>query len=90
MDEMAEFEKYNKMTLTSFLEFIGRCADQLYIEHIPFTQKLERTLGFFFPLVKMEFRRPDTSDANIDSESDEDDDYIEKVSMKVLEGIKQK
>ena len=81
---MAEFEKYQKMTTTSFYEFIGRCADQLYVEHIPFTQKLQKTLGYLLPLVKMDFNEPGSTDANIDSESDEDDDFIEKVSNKLL------
>jgi hypothetical protein len=45
----------------------------LYPENIPLSKKIERILGYFFPLIGLDVQPP-VADEDIDSESDYDDD----------------
>jgi hypothetical protein len=75
-NEMGEFEDYNKMNMSEFNEFIGRCAALLFTEGIPLAKKIERLLGVLLIAIKLEYQPPNL-DQDIPSESDCDDDWVE-------------
>jgi len=43
-DEMKEFEKYNQMNYSEFLEFIGRLASLKYFNNSRLESKIEKLL----------------------------------------------
>lgn len=83
IDEMGEFDKYNQMVLSEFYEYLGRLAHLLYDENTPLSKKIERLLGYFLPLLGLEFQPPNV-DKNIESESDYDDDWVDELNQNLL------
>lgn len=77
-DEMADFDRYNQMTLTEFYEFLGRCAALAYVENASLAKKIERLLGYVLPLAKQDFIAPAVDEA-VDSDSDYDDDLVDEI-----------
>ena len=85
-DEMEQFELYQDLKKWEFHEFIGRLAHFLfpaeqYGESYPLVKKIESLLQLMFakaiaPPVK--FNSPD-NDADIESDSDYEDDWVEAI-----------
>ena len=77
VDEMDEFEKYNKMLNVEFYEFLGRISELLY-HGMPLEQKLENMLTILLPLAGYEYKKVNL-DGDLESESDYDDDIIDNI-----------
>ena len=77
VDEMDEFEKYNKMLHVEFYEFLGRISELLY-QGMPLEQKLENMLKILLPLAGYEYRKVNL-DGDLESDSDYDDDIIDEI-----------
>ncbi len=76
-DEFEDIEKYNKMVLVEFYEFLGRWAylifqDELYM---PLYVKYQRILQLLLPLVPCSFIDV-LGEGEITSDSDYDDDIV--------------
>ena len=60
IDEMESKDKYDRMILVEFLDFIVRCAFFKYQEerHISMLEKTERVLDFLFKTVDVKRQKP--------------------------------
>ena len=73
-DEKNMSEKYNRLELVEFFEYIGRVADVKYKEQVDFNlgQKIELVLDDIFQLVN--YKRNE-KEFQAEEQSDSDDDY---------------
>jgi hypothetical protein len=56
-DEMEDFDKYNRMVLVEFYEFVGRWAYLIFKQsNLPFPKKLEQLLRIVLPIVNYSFK----------------------------------
>lgn len=82
-DEMKEFERYNKMAIVEFYEFLARWATLIYPSSLHLLLKYEKILRLLLPLVGMKFQSvKDRTD--IQSDSDYDDDIVEEIVQRAL------
>ena len=82
-NEMGDFDNYNKMNLSEFLECIGRMATLLYTEDKPLTFKVEKLLYYLLNLVDCVYIPYDADDM-VESESDQDDDWAEAKMVEII------
>jgi len=82
-DEMKDYDKYNMMNYSEFLEFIGRLASLHYEDGARLESKIERLLRLMLPVVNMPFF-PVVLDEDIPSDSDCDDDWVDEISQSLL------
>ena len=80
---MGDFDNYNKMNLSEFLECIGRMATLLYTEDEPLTVKVEKLLYYLLNLVDCVYI-PHDADDMVESESDQDDDCVEATIADII------
>jgi hypothetical protein len=80
---MGDFDKYNQMNITEFIEMLGRMAELTFTETIPLANKIERLLGYFLPPIKFQVKKPEL-DFDIESESDYDDDWVDEITQDAL------
>lgn len=75
-DELADFEKYNKLQPVELMEMMGRAAKIKYqnteYEDEPLERRIEIVMDMLFPLVG--FRRREVAHVS-ESESQSDSDY---------------
>ena len=54
-DEMKDYEKYNMMNYSEFLEFIGRLGSLHFDDNARLERKIERLMRLMLPVVNMPF-----------------------------------
>ena len=71
--EVKDYDKYDKMVLVEFMEFLARIADSRYPgDNFPLTIKVKNLLEALFKLIHFKFVDFESMD---DEESMSDDDY---------------
>lgn len=84
IDEMGDFDNYNKMKHVEFLEFLGRLAELNYDGEQPLVVKLERLLEMLFSkIISMKVTYPD-DEADIETDSDCVDDQVDEFKEQIL------
>ena len=78
IDEMENFDLYNKMPLVEFYEFLARVAHLIFEDTPSLLSKLEKLLMILLPAAKQEYK-PFDADNDIESESDYDDDLVDQI-----------
>ena len=76
VDEMKDYDRYNMMNYSEFLEFIGRLASLHYDDSARLERKIERLMRLVLPVVNVPFF-PVILDDQIPSDSDCDDDWVD-------------
>lgn len=87
IDEMEDFDNYNKMKHVEFLEFLGRLAELTYEGEQPLHLKLEGLMeALFVKVLNQKVAFPD-DEADIETDSDCVDDVIDEMKEEILQGI---
>lgn len=87
-NEMAKYPNYHRMVKCEFYEFLARWSELAFREaDYTLSEKLEKMLSIVLPLVKRKYVPP--GEAEVDSESDYDDDIVNEIMSEVTGGVYQ-
>lgn len=81
--------KYQQMNFSEFVEFIGRLAALKYYDNARLETKIERILKMMLKANGLSFAPVDL-DADISSQSDCDDDWVDQIGQDLLQNRKKK
>ena len=93
IDDMEDFDNYNKMLKVEFYEFLGRLAEQIYKrdenleegeEDVPLCEKLAKLLTILIEAhTTFKFIQPE-EDNELETESDDEDEDVEQAKTEII------
>ena len=71
------------MNMSEFYEFLGRTSALIHTDNVTLDKKIDRLLSILLPAIGIAVKPVDL-EANIPSDSDCDDDWVDEITQKLL------